>query len=300
MHSARGRWFLDEFARRNRSADTMVLLDAIGRIEAVIRDERSREAFQSFRIDLLEMAKAIAETRAEVAGIKPEAPPQGKLPAQSTEAAAPASSIFAAAERIQDVVWAMRERGLDPALCEQIESLATIILSASSLRDPNDPRAQKLAVVLLLLERRINAMLADVAVADQRTQTPLEAHAPPQTEERSPPAGNGHDPDAIQAAAAETVAAQEPPPHESETAPPVSIKAERQELARDPPAELQLEPTTVAQQPRFAADPAPATPAAEPGERLPEQGALVLQPAAGDSLAALQVLSDEERIALFT
>ena len=31
METARGRWFLAEFARRNRTADTQVLLDAIGR-----------------------------------------------------------------------------------------------------------------------------------------------------------------------------------------------------------------------------------------------------------------------------
>ncbi len=206
MHSARGRWFLDEFARRNRNADTRLLLDAIERIEAVIRGDRSREASQSFRIDLLELAKAIAETRAEVAGIKPQAPPQGKLPAQSEEpvAAAPTSGIFAAAERIQDVVWAMRERGLDPALCEQIEALATLILSASSLRDPNDYRAQKLGSVLQHLERRIDAMLADAAVARERA--PLEALAAARTGDRSPPADNGHDPDAIQAAAAEAAA----------------------------------------------------------------------------------------------
>ena len=33
MDTARGRWFLAEFARRNRTADTKVLLDAIERLE---------------------------------------------------------------------------------------------------------------------------------------------------------------------------------------------------------------------------------------------------------------------------
>lgn len=33
METARGRWFLMEFARRNRNADTKVLLDAIARLE---------------------------------------------------------------------------------------------------------------------------------------------------------------------------------------------------------------------------------------------------------------------------
>ena len=73
MESARGRWFLDEYARRNRNADTAPVLASIERIETMIRGERDQQAYQRFRGDLLDMAKAIAQTRAEVAGIKPEA-----------------------------------------------------------------------------------------------------------------------------------------------------------------------------------------------------------------------------------
>jgi hypothetical protein len=36
MDTARGRWFLAEFARRNRSADTSLLLTAIERLEALL------------------------------------------------------------------------------------------------------------------------------------------------------------------------------------------------------------------------------------------------------------------------
>jgi hypothetical protein len=53
----------------------------------------------------------------------------------------------------------MRERGLDMAVCDQIADLSSAILSASSLRDPNDGRARKLAEVLRYLEQRIDSML---------------------------------------------------------------------------------------------------------------------------------------------
>ena len=36
METVRGRWFLSEYARRNRQADTDVLLKAIGRIESFV------------------------------------------------------------------------------------------------------------------------------------------------------------------------------------------------------------------------------------------------------------------------
>src|ERR1700704_900217 len=76
MQTERGRWFLQEYAKRNRSADTQLLLAAIQRIETVVcadRNERSRQAQQGLRSDLLEMAKAITRTRAEVAEIRSDA-----------------------------------------------------------------------------------------------------------------------------------------------------------------------------------------------------------------------------------
>jgi hypothetical protein len=41
METARGRWFLAEYARRNRQADTRMLLDALARLEQVVREERA-------------------------------------------------------------------------------------------------------------------------------------------------------------------------------------------------------------------------------------------------------------------
>ena len=67
--------------------------------------------------------------------------------------------VFAAAERIRDVTWAMRGHGFDPSTCDQLEELAGTILSASSLRDPTDHRASKLSEVLQYLEHRIDTLL---------------------------------------------------------------------------------------------------------------------------------------------
>ena len=166
MESARGRWFLHEYAQRARHADTTQVLAAIARIEGLIR-ERSSEAYQSFRAELLEMARAIAETRIEAAATTDESRDShdGPADAKADRPARDANDNFATAERIKDVAWTMRERGFDPATCDQIEQLASSILSAAALRNPDDDRAQKLADVLGYLERRIDAMLANVAGA---------------------------------------------------------------------------------------------------------------------------------------
>jgi hypothetical protein len=157
MESARGRWFLQEYARRNRSADTRLVLAAIERIEALIR---SQQSFQDLRNELIDMAKTIAVTRAEIADIVP-----GSNRKEAATSAASVPDVFAAAERVQEVAWTMRERGLDPATCDQIEALATSILSNAALRDPNDRRARKLGEVLHYLGRRIEGMLDDGAPA---------------------------------------------------------------------------------------------------------------------------------------
>src|SRR5580704_12848635 len=40
METARGRWFLDEYARRNRNADTSMVLDAVARIEETLAAQK--------------------------------------------------------------------------------------------------------------------------------------------------------------------------------------------------------------------------------------------------------------------
>ena len=166
MESARGRWFLQEYARRNRNADTRLVLAAIERLEHLIRTERNQQAHPGMRAELLEMARAIAQARAEEAGGTryPDAHPQAAGAEQKSPPEPP--DIHETAERLQDVAWTMRERGLDPATCEEIESLASSIVATSSLQDPADDRVRKLTAVLAYLERRIAGMLEPGAQAD--------------------------------------------------------------------------------------------------------------------------------------
>jgi chemotaxis regulatin CheY-phosphate phosphatase CheZ len=166
METSRGRWFLAEFARRNRHADTTMLLKALERIEGAVTGERSVSAVDRIRFDLAEMAGAIARTRAEIAAIKPEAEHQGRFGkaseeldtvVQTTEAAT--SDILACAERIQELAWTMREQGLAPELCDLIDARATEIYTACSFQDLTGQRTRKVIGVLRYLEGRINAMI---------------------------------------------------------------------------------------------------------------------------------------------
>jgi chemotaxis protein CheZ len=166
METSRGRWFLAEFARRNRQADTTMLLSALERIESAVCGQRTVGAVDRIRFDLVEMAGAIARTKAEIAAIKPDTAAQGKFTqasveldsvVQTTEAAT--SDILACAERIQELAWTMREQGLAPDLCDLIDARATEIYTACSFQDLTGQRTRKVISVLRYLDGRINAMI---------------------------------------------------------------------------------------------------------------------------------------------
>ena len=63
METARGRWFLKEYARRNRNADTQAVLEAVDRLKELPLDARTVEPF---RTCLEKLLASIRQTKAEV------------------------------------------------------------------------------------------------------------------------------------------------------------------------------------------------------------------------------------------
>src|SRR5215213_2805781 len=76
METSRGRWFLSEYARRNRNADTRMVLDAVARIEENLAaqqdaepDNRLPEMLATLR-DAVEEAKAAASAALGIAAVE--------------------------------------------------------------------------------------------------------------------------------------------------------------------------------------------------------------------------------------
>lgn len=186
METARGRWFLAEFARRNRTADTNLLLDAMARLEQAVTTERSAQDLDRLRFDLMEMAKAISLTKTEIAAIRPLDHQQSHLVAASetldaitrtTERAT--SGILEAAEHVQEAAWTLREHGADSALCDELDRRATEIYTACSFQDLTAQQMGKIVQTLRYLEARIDAMI-DIwgnATADVAAQAPQNSGA---------------------------------------------------------------------------------------------------------------------------
>jgi len=166
METMRGRWFLAEYARRNRHADTVILLAALERIEAAMRDERSVQSIDRIRFDLVDMANAIARTKSEIAAIKPDAEHHGKFGEASEELDSivlatelATSDILAAAEQIQEIAWTLREQGFEADVCDVLDAKATEVYTTCSFQDLTGQRTRKVIQVLRYLEGRINAMI---------------------------------------------------------------------------------------------------------------------------------------------
>jgi hypothetical protein len=98
METARGRWFLAEYARRMRAAETAKLLEAVTRIErTLLASGQEQLATQQPTLQQQEQPAALAgpEISAAVAAVQ---------------------------ERLSEIAWNLRERGFDERACTQIEA----------------------------------------------------------------------------------------------------------------------------------------------------------------------------------
>ncbi len=170
METARGRWFLAEFAIRNRSADTRILLDAIQRLENTVRSEKSSGGsggeMDKVRFELADMASVIDRTKEEIADLQGDTEEGGRfniaaneLDAIVTQTETATQDILNSAETIQELAWTFREAGVDGALCDQLEELVTGIYTACSFQDLTGQRTRKVVNVLTYLEAHIKRMI---------------------------------------------------------------------------------------------------------------------------------------------
>ena len=133
METARGRWFLDEYARRNRNADTRMVLDAVARIEETLAaqkqppppvvDDRLPEALIAIRSAV---EKATGSGSPPSIGLRLE------------ENLAP---IRKGARIIKEISWRWREIGADGRICDLIDSqVAAIDTACAQLAESRSAR----------------------------------------------------------------------------------------------------------------------------------------------------------------
>src|ERR1700751_4449589 len=139
METWRGRWFLGEYARRNRNADTSMVLDAVARIEHSLTAQKQQGADNRLADALSAIKAALDEARgAPSAALGNLAIEENLVPVRK------------AARVIKEISWRWREIGADGRICDLIDSqLAAIEASCTQIAESDGSAALSAAFDLL-------------------------------------------------------------------------------------------------------------------------------------------------------
>ena len=165
METARGRWFMAEFARRNRQADTLQLLGSLERIERVIGSNlvEATAAQAIAEPEIGEAAALIADLRIDLERISGRAEERASGLAARIEAAA--GTIVQATESVQEVAWHLREAGASEELCDRLDQRAAEISAATGIVDGTVQQLDKIADTIAMLDSSLRAMAGQAPVA---------------------------------------------------------------------------------------------------------------------------------------
>jgi hypothetical protein len=237
MESARGRWFLQEFARRNRSADTLTLLEAIGRLQKAIAAASPATAPVT---EIASLAEVIKSTRADIAAIRNDMLPGDGATADgpaiyasiTEHAKTTASEIMARTQRLQRLATELRAANANVAEVSILESDAQSFQTLAWSQDVLSQRIAKAMGLLSHVDDRISAMASPQEVEPRH----LKFFAQDESLFEPPPPKK--------AARSESAAAPETPRLETRGATVIVHRVNRAASAAD--AETQSEPSTAA------------------------------------------------------
>ena len=178
METARGRWFLTEYAKRNRNADTRMVLDAVARIEQSLAAQREeslqKEANLHREENLLQETLTAHQQQAEEAAAAATAARnnlndalaamRGAVEAAQQSAAEALDSLALeqrlapvrkGARVLREIAWRLREIGNDGRICDLIDSqVAVIELGAEQIS--SDEANAALRAAFAALEGRLS------------------------------------------------------------------------------------------------------------------------------------------------
>jgi hypothetical protein len=142
METSRGRWFLGEYAKRNRNADTHMVLDAVARIEHSLAAQKQPTPDSGLADALAAIRGALDEARARAAvALDGLALDENLAP------------IRKGARVIREISWRWREIGADGRICDLLDSQVSAIEAACGQLASANPTAALSAAFDLIAER---------------------------------------------------------------------------------------------------------------------------------------------------
>jgi len=171
METARGRWFLGEYAKRNRNADTRMVLDAVAKIEETLAAQRQPVVEDRLPEALVEIRRAIREAETiAIAAFDPSAIEASLAP------------IPRGVRIIKEISWRWREIGADGRICDLIDSQLASIETACGQISTIDPRVELKAAFDLLRERIEQTEGGAVPQAERSSPAPAQETPTPVAE----------------------------------------------------------------------------------------------------------------------
>jgi hypothetical protein len=162
METSRGRWFLSEYAKRNRNADTRMVLDAVARIEQNLAAQKDATPDNELPDALVAIRRAVDEARIAASdaidGLALE------------ETLAP---IRSGAQIIRETLLKLREIGADGRIYDLMDSQVGAIEAGCGQLAAADAHAA-LNVAFDLIEARITRF-----ASDDEQPAPVSEAAPP-------------------------------------------------------------------------------------------------------------------------
>jgi hypothetical protein len=191
METSRGRWFLGEYARRNRNADTRMVLDAVARIEENLAAQKQPAPDDGLAEALVAIRNAVDEARAAALAALDGLARQESL-----------APVRKGARVIREISWRLREIGADGRICDLIDSQLSAIEAGCGQIASADGRSG-LSAAFDLIEQRIGALddsgTTKPPVVEEAISSPWAAPAvetPAAAVETAPPAGAASEPEA--------------------------------------------------------------------------------------------------------
>jgi hypothetical protein len=279
METSRGRWFLAEYARRNRNADTRMVLDAVARIEENLAAQNAVPEQRAAEI-LAALSAAVGEARAATA----EAIARHDL----QDALAP---IRSGAQVIRGIISRLREIGADGRIYDLIETQVGTIEGACEQRAALDTAAA-LAAAFDLIDQRIGQLADPDSASSSAAAGPPSASVASATDlPAAPPQAATDTETALDEAVLDMIALEMAAPDFDEadiTDSPV--------METNFPEPSMFDETAAPVEPDPPAEPQPSLGASLIANGIVQKG----ETGAADPLAPLRRMSQAERIAFFS
>src|SRR5450631_455150 len=166
METARGRWFLGEYAKRNRNADTRMVLDAVARVEENLAAQKQAAPDNGLAEALVAIRRAVDEARAAASGAI------DGLALEETLA-----PVRKGARVIREIAWRWREIGADGRICDLLDSQVNAIEGACGQIVSTDPKAV-LSAAFDLIEAQIAQLGESDTASAQAAETAVSRPSP--------------------------------------------------------------------------------------------------------------------------